>query len=704
MRYSAFSLLKNALSGHRRWRPVWRTPEPKPGYDVIIVGGGGHGLATAYYLASLNHGITRRIAVLEKGWLGGGNTGRNTTIVRSELPAPRVNEPTSMEFSLQALGGPGARRSTSTPWSRSGAYSICIHSDAVSATTSSRRGNAMRLARHRRRAARSRTASRASAPLNLDFDNARFPIRGGLLQPRGGTVRHDAVAWGYARGADSRGVDIIQNCEVTGFTDRRWRVHRGRDHPRRDRRRQGRDLGRRLTPGHVIAQAGLRLPIETHVLQAFVSEGLKPTARRGGHLRRRVISTSASPTRAAWCSAVTSTATTPTPSAATCRSSRTLSRRRHGDHANDRPRTPDAHVGRRHGHVDGRLTVSSIRTDGLRSLPQRRLVLRRFQGDAGGRLDCYAHHPRPRLHRPTRSLTALCALDRFERGAHHRREAGVGAQPLTSTDPTPTCEQQSPKMIINHPLLRPARCRRVRLSAATPRPDSPGLIRRRTDASAGSSTTTSTSATTRPGSIESCGITRAGVTVQLAGRHPRYTAPTRSPSRRARPSVSLAAADGKVVEPAHDPAAGTAQPQRAARRACRPRAANACAFTFDGQGLSGASRRHAGLRAARQRRPPGRPLVQVPPAARPALAPVRRSRTRWSRCAAAPGGAKHCGRPQSSSLSTASRPPRRTAGRPSASMPWRQRRPARAALLPSRLLLQDLHVAKIVLGEGLRAR
>jgi sarcosine oxidase subunit beta len=267
MRYSAYQVLKQALSGNRHWQPVWRTPEPKPYYDVIIVGGGGHGLATAYYLAK-EFGITN-VAVLEKNYLGSGNVGRNTTIIRSNYLLPG-NEP-FYEFSMRLWEGLEQDFNYNAMVSQRGVINL-FHSDGQR-DAYARRGNAMRM--HGVDAELlNRDQVRKMMPY-LNFDHARFPILGGLLQARGGTARHDAVAWGYARGADSRGVDLIQQCEVIGI-----------------RREGGAVTGVETTRGFIgcnklaLAAAGhtsilgrmadLELPIETHVLQAFVSEGLKP--------------------------------------------------------------------------------------------------------------------------------------------------------------------------------------------------------------------------------------------------------------------------------------------------------------------------------------------------------------------------------------------------------------------------------------------
>ncbi len=267
MHYSLLTLARQALRGHRGWQPVWRDAAPRQSYDVIIVGGGGHGLATAYYLAK-EHGI-RNVAVVEKGWIGSGNAGRNTTIIRSNYLLPG-NEP-FYEWSMKLWEGLEQDLNYNVMVSQRGVLNL-YHSDAQR-DAFARRGNAMRLAGADAELLDA-DAVRRMLPL-LDFDNARFPIKGGLLQRRGGTARHDAVVWGYARGASDRGIDIIQNCEVTGF-----------------RRNGNRIVGVETTRGatyagkvglavagsssRVAALAGLRLPIESHVLQAFVSEAIKP--------------------------------------------------------------------------------------------------------------------------------------------------------------------------------------------------------------------------------------------------------------------------------------------------------------------------------------------------------------------------------------------------------------------------------------------
>src|SRR5438034_3014364 len=209
MKYSVFSLLREALRGHAGWAPAGRKAEPKSEYGVVIVGGGGHGLATAYYLAKV-HGITN-VAVLEKGYIGSGNAGRNTTIIRSNYLLPG-NEP-FYEWSMKLWEGLEQDFNYNAMVSQRGVLNL-YHSDAQR-DAYARRGNAMRL-NGVDADLLDREQVRALVPY-LDFDNARFPIQGGLLQRRGGTVRHDAVAWGYARAADERGVDIVQNCEVAGI-------------------------------------------------------------------------------------------------------------------------------------------------------------------------------------------------------------------------------------------------------------------------------------------------------------------------------------------------------------------------------------------------------------------------------------------------------------------------------------------------------
>ena len=267
MRYSIFSLARQALSGHRGWTPAWRDGEPKAAYDMIVIGGGGHGLATAYYLAK-EHGITN-VAVLEKGYIGSGNAGRNTTIIRSNYLLPGNNP--FYEWSMKLWEGLEQDLNYNAMVSQRGVLNL-FHSDAQR-DAAARRGTAMRM--HGVDAALLDAAAVRRMMPFLDFDNARFPIQGGLLQSRGGTARHDAVVWGYARGASARGVDIIQNCEVTGFIRDGGRVV-GVETARGPIRAKKVGLAVAGNTSRVAAMAGLRLPIESHVLQAFVSEAIKP--------------------------------------------------------------------------------------------------------------------------------------------------------------------------------------------------------------------------------------------------------------------------------------------------------------------------------------------------------------------------------------------------------------------------------------------
>ncbi|MBU2937183.1 MULTISPECIES: sarcosine oxidase subunit beta family protein [Pacificibacter] len=268
MRFSGFRVIKEALTGHKGWGQLWRNPEPKSSYDFIIVGGGGHGLATAYYLAKIYK--KSRIAVLEKGWLGSGNIGRNTTIVRSNYMLSG-NQP-FYEFSMKLWENMEQDLNFNAMMSQRSIINL-FHTDGQR-DAARRRGNSMHLT-GAGGTLLSQDQLRDIAPY-LNFDNARFPIKGGLRQERAGTARHDGVAWGYARAADKLGVDIIQNCEVTGF-----------------KMENGKVLGVETSRGYigakkvgvavagsssrVMSKAGMRLPIESHVLQAFVSEGLKPT-------------------------------------------------------------------------------------------------------------------------------------------------------------------------------------------------------------------------------------------------------------------------------------------------------------------------------------------------------------------------------------------------------------------------------------------
>jgi sarcosine oxidase subunit beta len=266
--YSAWSLLRGAISGHREWTAAWRDATPKPAYDAIIVGGGGHGLATAYYLAK-NHGLTN-VAVLEKGWIGGGNTGRNTTIVRSNYFYPESAR--LYEFSLRLYENLSQSLNFNIMLSQRGLI-VLAHS-RHDLEVMSRWGNAMRM-NGIDADLLTREEVHAKAP-DLDMSKeARFPIFGGLTQARAGSARHDAVAWGYARAASALGVDIIQNCEVRGFLNEGGAIT-GVD------TNLGKIRADRVgiaAAGHssVLAKlAGFRLPVTSYALQAMVSEPVKP--------------------------------------------------------------------------------------------------------------------------------------------------------------------------------------------------------------------------------------------------------------------------------------------------------------------------------------------------------------------------------------------------------------------------------------------
>ena len=266
--YSAWSVFKNGLTGQRGWTRVWREPEPKANYDVIIVGAGLHGLATAYYLAK-NHAV-KNIAVLEKGWLGGGNAGRNTTIVRSNYLMPGNRH--FYEHSLKLWESLSHELNYNVMFSQRAHISL-LHSPAAR-DAAARRYNSMRLTGSDGELWDLDTLKRKVPHLN--YDNARFPIIGAAVQRRAGTARHDAVAWGYARAADRLGVDIIQNCEVTGVVRDGRRVSavettRGIINAQKI----GFAVAGNTSRLWAIAELG-RLPIETHLLQAFVTEPLKP--------------------------------------------------------------------------------------------------------------------------------------------------------------------------------------------------------------------------------------------------------------------------------------------------------------------------------------------------------------------------------------------------------------------------------------------
>jgi len=262
------SLVRNAFNYHQNWQQAWRSPEPKREYDVIIVGAGGHGLATAYYLAK-EHGVTN-VAVLEKGWLGGGNTGRNTTIIRSNYL--RDESAAIYDHALKLYEGLSQELNYNIMFSQRGVLNLAHNLHDLREL--SRRVNAIRLNGIDSEILTTEQV-KAMVPIMNTSPHSRYPVLGASLQRRGGTARHDAVAWGFARGADARGVDIIQNCEVTGIK----RNGAGVEGVQTSRGFiEAKKIGV-VAAGHssVLADmVGLRLPIESHPLQALVSEPIKP--------------------------------------------------------------------------------------------------------------------------------------------------------------------------------------------------------------------------------------------------------------------------------------------------------------------------------------------------------------------------------------------------------------------------------------------
>ena len=267
-KYSIFNLVKNAFSNHENWDLAWKDPTPKEEYDVVIIGGGGHGLATAYYLAK-EHNITN-VAIIEKGWIGGGNVGRNTTIIRSNY----MHDENGLfsEFGMDLWRKMSQDLNYNVMFSPRGIINLA-HSDAQM-NAYARRGNSMRL-NGIDAVLLNREQVKEIIPMADFSENVRFPIFGGLMQPSAGTARHDAVAWGYARGASEMGVDIIQNCEVKG-------IKRNGDRVEGLETTKGFIKTNKIgvvAAGHssVIANmAGLKLPLESKPLQALVSEPVKP--------------------------------------------------------------------------------------------------------------------------------------------------------------------------------------------------------------------------------------------------------------------------------------------------------------------------------------------------------------------------------------------------------------------------------------------
>ncbi len=267
--YSLWSVVKHGLTGNKGWKPAWRKAAPKPSYDVIIVGGGGHGLATAYYLAK-EHGITN-VALVERGLIGQGNVGRNTTIVRSNYLLPENAR--FYEWSLKLWEGLSQELNYNVMFSQRGVLNLA-HTP-MQLDQYAQRGNAMRLNGIDAELLGREDIARLCPGIDLS-PNARFPIEGGLFQPRGGTARHDAVAWGYAYAADGMGVDIVENCEVLGFI-REGDTIIGVNTSRGEIRAPKIGVAVAGMTSEVMRKAGVEtLPIESHILQAFVSEPVKP--------------------------------------------------------------------------------------------------------------------------------------------------------------------------------------------------------------------------------------------------------------------------------------------------------------------------------------------------------------------------------------------------------------------------------------------
>ncbi|NGN40403.1 sarcosine oxidase subunit beta family protein [Mesorhizobium sp. CGMCC 1.15528] len=266
--YSALSLLKEGLNDQRGWQKAWRSPEPAGRYDLIIIGGGGQGLATAYYLAK-NHGITN-VAVIERGWLGGGNTGRNTTVVRSNYFFPE--SVALYDMSLKLYEKLSLELNYNVMLSQRGMVNLAHSPNDLE--MAARAVNAMQI-NGVDASLLSEAETRDLMPLYNDSPTARWPIYGSVLQKRAGTARHDAVAWAYARAADRLGVDIIQNCDVTEFIVENGRC-RGVRTSRGDIRAERVGMAVAGHSSALAAKAGFRLPIVSYALQACVSEPIKP--------------------------------------------------------------------------------------------------------------------------------------------------------------------------------------------------------------------------------------------------------------------------------------------------------------------------------------------------------------------------------------------------------------------------------------------
>ncbi|MDJ0629206.1 MAG: sarcosine oxidase subunit beta family protein [Rhodobacter sp.] len=266
-RYSAFAIAREALRGHTGWDRAWGSPQPKDRYDVVIIGAGGHGLATAYYLGK-NHGV-KNVAILEKGWLGGGNTGRNTTIIRSNYlqdasaaiyeKSRSLYETLSQDLNYNVMFSPRGVMMLAQTQHEIRGYRRTAHANALQGVATEFIGP---------------QRVKELCPI-INIDGPRYPVLGALWQPRGGTARHDAVAWGYARACSAMGMHVIQKCEVTGVKTEGGKVT-GVATTRGDIACGKLGIVVAGHSGVVAEMAGFRLPVESVALQALVSEPIKP--------------------------------------------------------------------------------------------------------------------------------------------------------------------------------------------------------------------------------------------------------------------------------------------------------------------------------------------------------------------------------------------------------------------------------------------